>query len=246
MKRSLLKISVLLAVVFVVALPLTAQETSSTEEAEIIALIMENTQPITYQSFISPDGKWQTDIRIYDCTAINETDNMSYEVLEITQVDTGETQVLDSQLLYCGGLGAFGLSVLFWSENNQYLYYTDAREGQPDGIVTAWLRPVNRVDMTDLSITELGGALYNLDATLLAAWQGKELVILDTSGGELARFPAYKADGVLMEIFWLPDNTGLVYLQADSFPPPTTHSYLVYVDTVNLEQRLLLETDSNQ
>ena len=51
----------------------------------------------------------------------------AYEVLKIAP------WTVETQLLYCGGIGASGLEGKFWSPDSRFFYYTNAREGWPDG-----------------------------------------------------------------------------------------------------------------
>ena len=78
---------------------------------------------------------------------------------------------IDSQLLNCGGLGAFGLAPLFWGADGQTLWYTTAREGGPDGACRPWVRPMTRVDVTDWSVVTLDQAatVFQLGGILASA-----------------------------------------------------------------------------
>lgn len=70
---------------------------------------------------------------IYDCVPVGAVEENAYEQLKLIQIDNSVAKIVDNQLRSCGGLGAFGLAGLFWSPNSSYFYYTNAREGVPDG-----------------------------------------------------------------------------------------------------------------
>lgn len=94
---------------------------------------MTTSLPRPHASYSSPDNQWRVDIIIYDCVQVaGGVDSNAYEQLNLFEVSTGATQVIDSQLQNCGGLGAAGLDGRFWSSNSQYFYYKDARVGVPD------------------------------------------------------------------------------------------------------------------
>jgi hypothetical protein len=98
----------------------------------------------------SPDGKWQAEVVIYSYQPISgPEDAYSYEQLRLVDLTSGEEQVLAEQLIYRGGLGAYGLAVAYWSSDSRFLYYTDAREGVPDGGYCCWDPPLYRYDLLD-------------------------------------------------------------------------------------------------
>jgi hypothetical protein len=132
---------------------------------------------------------------------------------------------------------------LFWSSNSLYFYYTDAREGVPDGC-GYWSQPVRRLDVQSLNVEELGGGPKSPDGTMYATWQGKELLHWQIDQAEITRLPATVAEALPGPIAWSPDNQALVYLQFDSDCPPAGKSYLVHVDLATGEQHLLIESDT--
>jgi hypothetical protein len=170
---------------------------------------------------------------------------MAYEILELIRVDTGESHIIETQLRICQGLGAYGLMPILWSENN-LLYYTNAREGVPDGM-GFWIRPLIRLDTSDMEIAHLGRALLSPDTVLLATWdlEPNTLTVLYLTGEELAQFSVYESEMLLVEMLWLPDGSGLIYVLANSYiAPMVSRSLLVHVSLVNLEQTVLLETNA--
>lgn len=215
-----------------------AQEEADREA--LIAEIMEVTEPEVIQTWPSSDGQWEATVTAYACTAVGEDDAlMAYEMLEVTDLESGERTVAAEQLIHCQGLGAVGLEIVRWPGN--YLYYTDAREGQPDG-AGYWLPFIYRVDLTDMSVTSLGGGVFSMHGGLFAAWawETNTLTVWDTQNGEaVATFEAYDPDMQLANLAWLPDDSGLLYFQADA-PYMPTKSNVVHVDLAKGEQALLL------
>jgi hypothetical protein len=170
-------------------------------------------------------------------------DEYAYEQLRLVQVSSGEEVIVASQLRYCGGLGAVGLDGLFWSPNSLYFYYTDAREGVPDGC-GYWERPNIRVDTIHREVERLGGGPVSPDRSKLVTWVGQELVAWDVDGGETARVPAAAPDSGAGPIAWSPDSESLVYVQSASYCPLSGKSYVVRVDWSELRQTLLLESET--
>jgi hypothetical protein len=142
----------------------------------IVETIIASQKPKISLPLLSPDGEWRAEVAIYDCIPFGDMGEYALEQLKLVQVSKGVEKVADSQLLACGGLGAFGFEGLFWSLNSRFFYYTDASEGVPDGC-GYWVKPVLRLDTTSLTVESLGGGLPSPDGMKLATWQGRELVI---------------------------------------------------------------------
>lgn len=210
--------------------------------AVIADAVMTASPPRLLASYPSPDNKWRVEVTIHDCVQVGDLDIHAYEELRLTEVSTGTSQVVDSQLLNCGGLGAFGLEGRFWSSNSRYFYYTDAREGVPDGGCGYWERPLLRLDITDHSTEYLGMGLLSPDGTKLATWQDFDLVVWSLDEGEIARSAALPEDAVRGPIAWAPDGEALVYLQTKEYCIPSGSSYVVRLDLLALQPELLLES----
>lgn len=214
----------------------------ATATPDIAGTVVAMSKPRIDSSLSSPDGKWRAEIVIHDCVLTGELDENAYEELRLVQVDTNVIKVVDDQLQNCGGLGAFGLEGLFWSPNSRYFYYTNAREGFPDGC-GYWERPILRLDVNNLQFEYLGGGPNSPDGTKLATWQGYELVIWNINEDEIARFPAISPDAQIGPIAWSQDNQALVYFQVESYCPLAGKSYLVRLDLSKLSQAILLESN---
>jgi len=195
----------------------------------------------------SPDELLRAEVLVYDCAPINdaalgsEPQPMSLEILRVVDA-AGEVEYqIDSQLLNCGGLGAFGLEPLAWGLDGRTFWYTTAREGGPDGACRPWARPMTRVDLIDWSVLTLDQAAVSPDGARLAGWSNGELLVFARDGGEVGRaVPAALPPNVGPPV-WSPDGAALVYLQFTSFCGETAgESAVVWVDATTLESRILL------
>lgn len=227
-----------------------ATQFSATLDAIAVAIVTVQA-PRVYDTYLSPDGQWQAQVVIYDCIKVDpaSVDENAYEQLRLSNISSGEEKVIDTQLQYCGGLGAAGLEGFFWSPNSRYFYYTDGREGVPDGCGGYWQRPLLRFEISSSSIEELGGGSLSPDGTKLATWQGEDLVIWNIDeGDELGRFSSDVANLELETgpgvIVWSPDSQALVYALVESYCPLSGRSAIVHVDVPAAEQTILLESES--
>lgn len=215
----------------------------------IVEAIVAAEEPRVHGVYPSPDGKWQAEVIIYDCVKVDarlSADANAYEQLKLIQVSGGDEKIVDNQLQYCGGLGAAGLDGLFWSLNSLFFYYTNAREGVPDGC-GFWERPTLRLDINTLKIEYLGGGPVSPDGNKMATWQGIDLVVSDVNKGtEVGRISPYilNTETGTGYISWSPDSQALVYVQPETYCPVSGNSYTVRVDLPNLEQTFLLESES--
>lgn len=210
--------------------------------AAIANVVMTGSPPRLHASYPSPDDKWRVEIIIYDCVQVGDVDANAYEQLKLIEVSTGVTEVIDSQLQFCGGLGAAGLDGRLWSSNSQHFYYTDARAGVPDGLCGYWEAPLRRLDVTNGSVEHLGMGPLSPDSTKLATWQDSDFVVWSLDRGEIARSPALPAAAVRGPIVWSPDSDALVYLQTEDYCFLSGKSYVVRLDLPELSPELLIES----
>jgi len=208
----------------------------------VVQAVVSTVQPKVHASLSSPDKKWRAEVIIYDCVQVAEDGPNAYEQLKLIRASDGTETVIDAQLQYCGGLGAYGLEGLYWSPNGRYFYYTDAREGSPDGLCWYWERPLYRMDVLTQKTEFIGEGPLSPDQTKIAAWDDGDLVIWGLDEGELARLPAVVADAKRGPISWSPDSGSLVYLQTTSDCFPFGESYVVRFDVSEHRQSSLLES----
>ncbi len=165
----------------------------------------------------------------YDCAQIvpSEWFTNSYEFLSIA------TQTVETQFIFCGGLGYYGFSGLFWSDNSRFFYYTSAREGAPDG-GGPWTQPVSRFDTAIGKHETLELAVFSPNKQKIAGVQDGVLTIWEVAGDAVARFAGQPAENAFISwISWAPDGRSLVYLSQiqcqGGYPCPS------HVTTVNLD-----------
>lgn len=97
----------------------------------LIDVITAASEPTIIQSFML-DG-YTASVTVYPCVEAG-VEEMSYERLDITNTSTNETHTVADQLIAGGGVGAYGLGILRAAPDGSFLFYTDAREGSPDGL----------------------------------------------------------------------------------------------------------------
>lgn len=210
---------------------------------DIAATVIAISPSRVHSSFPSPDGQWRAEVVIYDCVQLQgNIDTNAVERLKLIGINNETETNIESVLLACGGVGAGGLGGLLWSPNNRYFYYTDAREGYPDGGCGYWARPIKRVNVESQKVEAIGGGHISPDKRKLAFWQDKELVIWDLDEGEMARVPATMPEAFGSQIAWSPDSQSLVYLQTELDCVPSGYSYVTRLDLSGMVQTLLLES----
>lgn len=214
---------------------------------EPAALLVAAGEPRLRAALPSPDGALVAEVFVHPCATVGEAVEgevqtpQSLEYLRVVDAVADVEYQIDSQLLNCGGLGAFGLEPLTWSADGQVLWYTTAREGGPDGACRPWVRPMTRFDLAGWSSATLDQAALSPDGAQVAGWQEGELVVYALDGGELGRVaPAALPPNVGPPV-WSPDGAALVYLQFTSFCGETPgESAVVLVDGVTFASRVLV------
>ncbi len=174
---------------------------------------------------------------------VGEMGENAYEQLKIIHAGDGVETLADVQLQYCGGLGAFGLQGLFWSPNSRFFYYTDAREGVPDGC-GYWEPPIISFDVTTQKKEYLGNGPRSPDGTKIAAWQNQELVIWDVNMGEIGRVAMRESGQAAGPMAWSSNSRALAYVRTTDPCPPRGKSYVGRIDLTELKQTILLASEA--
>jgi len=212
---------------------------------DIAATVIGTIPPRIHSSFLSADNQWRAEVVIHDCVKLQgNIDANAVEMLKLIQVNDQAERIIETQLLSCGGVGAFGIGGLLWSPNNQYFYYTDARESVPDGLCGYWARLIKRVNVDTQEVESVGGGHLSPDKTKLAFWQDNEIVIWSLDEGETVRVPATIPEAFENQIAWSPDSQSLVYLQTELDCYPFGESYVTRLDLSGMIQNLLLESEA--
>jgi hypothetical protein len=142
-------------------------------------------------------------------------------------------------------LGAFGLGDLLWAPGGRSLYYSEAREGTPDGLACHWEAPLVRYDPETGASQPLAPGPLSPDGQTLALREGGELVLWDLDTGEKGRLPAAIPDTWIAQAAWDPGGGAVLLLLLDA--PDCTQAgkaYLVRASLPDLGQELLLEADA--
>jgi hypothetical protein len=225
--------------------PTTTPGPSPTPEPA--AVLIATREPRFRSILPSPDELLRAEVLGYDCIPISdaalgsEPVSMTLEILRIVEPGSAVEYQIDSQLLNCGGLGAFGLEPLVWGPDSRTLWYTTARENGPDGACRPWVRPMTRVDLTDWSALTLEQAAVSPDGSKIAGWSNGELLVFALGGDEIGRTVPAALPPQVGPPVWSPDGLALVYLQFSSFCGETAgESAVVLVDAATLESRVLL------
>ena len=182
------------------------------------AMVMALEVPRVSETFPSPDGLWRAEFVVYDCVNVDSEQTLAYQELRLVETRSGTSRLADSQLQSCGGLGAAGLSGLFWSENSRYFYYADAAVGVPDGCGYG-MPPYVRLDPVHFRIDVLGSGPISPDGTMLATWLGNRLGIYQISGGTLGVAKVYAGATMPGPIAWRPDNSAVSFLISEGSCP---------------------------
>ncbi len=200
--------------------------------------------PRIHGTYPSPDGNWEVQVVIYDCTDVDPEapgGNALEQLVLVSLADSTQT-VLDSQFIYCGGLGASGLEGRFWTSDSQFFFYTSAREGVPDGCGFFWARPLLRVNITDPQPKRFGSSAISPDGNMIAAWISGQLEIWETAGGQIAAAEIPISVASNGPIAWSPDNRSVAYLLTEE-PCLTGVTYVVTVALADMEPVLVLTSE---
>ncbi|MGW8181642.1 MAG: hypothetical protein ACWGQW_23170 [bacterium] len=200
--------------------------------------------PRIHGSYPSPDGNWEAQVIIYDCTRIDPEapGGNSLEQLVLIRLADSMRTVVDNQFIYCGGLGSFGLEGRFWTNDSKFFFYTSAREGVPDGCGYLWARPLLRVDISDPNPAHFGPSVISPDGKMIAAWISGQLEIWETSGDQIAIAQTPVSEPNTGPIVWSPDNRSVAYLLSD--PCMIGETYVVTVALADMEPVLVLTSEN--
>lgn len=186
-------------------------------------------------------GRYTTTLTQYPCTEV-EGQSISYERIDGYDHQTQTHFLIAEQSIYCGGLGAFGLEIQYWTQDEEWLYYTDAREGQPDGTMdTDWLPTLWQYHIPTASRTYLGQAKFSTDRRFLVAWNPLPIRVYTVDSAIPITFTPMIANLAVVDILWMPTAKGFFYIQSEFPIRSETRSSAVYVDLTTQTQQLIIE-----
>ena len=225
----------------------TQEQAAEAERLAQITAIKAAVIPETVQQFQDAASAYTIQVLRYACVPPPGSDfEIALEELVVSMPD-GETFVADQQLLNCGGLGAFGYNGLFWSPDGRYFYFTEAREGVPDGGPCGlWLPWLYRVNLFDRTTEQLpGNGPRTADDRHLVLWDGADFVLWDLNGTEITRSAPPTSGYYLFSAAIGPDGSRLLYvLRSDCFLPEAD-SLVGLLDLVTFEHTVVLEAGPN-
>lgn len=221
-----------------------AQPTEATE-ADLIAAVLASGELALLQSLPSPDGLWLAEVVRVECTPVLPEQELAYEVLRLTGPD-GTVHDVRGQLQYCGGLGAFGLNLLIWSDDSRNFYFDQARVGAPDGLVCGnWSRGTTRIDVATLESEPLPGDGPLLpDGSGFLIWGGPDWVVWDLAAGEVARSSSVENDKPVISMSLSEDGSRVVYVQRSDCLSPDEDSTVILLDLATMAHTELLEAEA--
>lgn len=214
------------------------------DNAAVIEAVMAAAAPDILQVVPSPTGTVEAVITVYPCVAVGQDSDMAYERLDIRETATGAITPVTEQVINCGGLGAYGLSIRRWTEDGRFLYFSDGREGTPDGAATGAFAPLWRLDVDEMRLEALDNGSIAPNGAWVALWESGADAALSLLPLSAEREAAQRVDLLpaglsLASITWLPDSSGVLVIQVDD-PNAPRASAVTYIDAAALEPRILL------
>jgi len=185
---------------------------------EAVATITASAAPRLAEVLPSPDGAWRAEFYAYDCVEVAPGVAFAYQEARLVSTGSGADALVESQLIVCGGLGAYGLAGRFWSPNSRYVYFTNAAAGVPDGC-GYWTPPYLRADTVNWTVEALGMGAVSPDGTFLAAWQGEQLGVWHVDGDLIGLVETPTLVRVPGPIAWRPDSSAIAFLISEGYCP---------------------------
>ncbi len=236
------------------ASPLPTDTPSPTQPASIFqrqptqnltAVAIMTAIPPTQTMNMSPDRKWQAILSSSRQPVPSEA-GLPYwtQTLKLVNMPTKKQTLLEQQVYNSGGVGMYGLKVLFWSANSRYLYYTTEAWGAPDGMATRD-RSIIRVSVADGITTMFSQGPISPKGNRMAFREWDKLTIVDLESGGMAPVTGIIPGAPISAIAWTPDSNVVVYAQSNydlANPSLQEKTYLVALDLKTMTQATLLES----
>ncbi len=218
----------------------------ATPDPALVGTVSAASQPQVIETAISPDGGWLAQVVRYECTPAGEGESYAYEQLLVGENSpAADPVVIAEQLQACGGLGAFGLGNLLWAPESAYLYYSEARQGQPDGQPCFWEPSLIRYAVDGGESQALSPGPLSPDGRTLVLREGGDLVLWDLDRGESGRFSPAVPGLFIVQAAWSESGDTLLLLFHDT--PDCSNpgkSYLIRATLPGPDQEVLLESET--
>ncbi len=228
--------------------PEPTQDQPDLTENEIIAAILSASAPEVVQQSPTAGNTFIVEVVRYECSSVPGMgeQQMAYELLLVTPKDGTQFEVA-RQLQYCGGLGAFGFNGRFWTTDDRYFYFDEAREGVPDGAPCGvWNPGVSRIDTQEMVVERLPGAGPQTgDGKKMVLWVQPDFVLWDTLGGEMARSEAPVDDYYLYSAEISPSGKRMLYVMRGECFNPAAKSIIALLDLETMANTILVEAEPN-
>lgn len=225
----------------------TPAPVESPEESDLIEAIQAAADQRSIWQFETEDTAWAVEIVRYECVSVefNDVDQLAYEELRVTEPN-GAVTVVDYQLQYCGGLGAYGLNGLFFSPDGKSFYFDEAREGVPDGAACGyWYKGTSRVDLDTLETERLPGeGPLSSDGARMLLWGRSDFILWDLDAGEIGRVANPIKRYGARSIGFSPDGTQVVVVLREDCIRPEALSAVVLLRLEGMTSEILLEASA--
>jgi hypothetical protein len=217
-----------------------------------VGRVVENSPAQLLDARLSSGGDRRAELVRHDCWSFNQDPELAYEAIYLVDLNDNSKRLVADQIQYCGGIGASGLGIVYWTTDDRYLYYTDAAQGVPDGDATAWYPTLYRHDLHSGEIANMRwGPLAPDGRTMVYAdpWQ-LTLHLWDLERGEIVRLPPLNINSgqpgaAVYGFTWSPDGRSLVYIEAESVYAPVGKSWILHLDLTDLSHRVVLTAENS-
>lgn len=219
-------------------------------DAELLATLTAAGTP-DIQSMPSPDGRWRAEVVRTACVPVGG-DRVGSLAVRLVETAGGAARQVEGGLLYCGGIGAAGFSLRFWSKDSRYFFYTPSGGSPPDGCGywTGYGGDFTRVEAATLANDRMVSGQVSPDGGHIAGWQptAGDIVVWDLTSGETLRRRA-ALDETPGPLAWSPgpgeagDGRSLIVVQNADYCPLSGPSSVYRLDLPGFKQTMLLAAD---
>lgn len=225
----------------------TPTPTQTPELAEILPALEAARKPEDVWTSISPDGKWVFQGISQICAEVEGGSggyrrSFLYYQLKVFPADKSIEWTVYEHYSECG-LGYPIYEPVGWSSDSRYFYY--AERIVAEGCPAFFPGGVYQVDIANESISHVQDAIdwrLSSDHSRLAMTSDKEVILLDTTGGDVLRIAIHAPQGVLAGLVWAPDNAALILTALEHDCGYITEASIIRLDLPELIQTTLIES----